>query len=236
MSTEIKFKKDRKGVVESVTVKNAVFYYTNIRTPRPIFDDRDLPYEKARKEYSVDVAVTEEVADAWDEVFTKQPSKKYSNAKFMEKYKLEDESELPFPKEKKQFTIKFTQKVEKKDGTLISDGLIPRVLISTDEGKVQDITFDTNVGNGSKGNVLLRAVTNGYGTFSYLSKVKVEDLVEYEGGGLSEEEKEFLGVDEVEYAEAPGRSGAAATPAREEEEAAQSTTPSPTTEVDEDEF
>lgn len=213
MSTTITFNKDKKGNVESVAIHGTTFYYTNIRTPRPIYDDRKLAYDKARKEYSVEVAVTEDIADEWDEVFAKQPSKKYTNAKFMEKYKLEDKSELPFPNEKKQFTIKITQKAQKNDGDPINSSLIPRVFLVEDK-KGKDVTFDTNIGNGSKGSVLVRANTNDYGAFAYLSKLKIaiEDLVEYEGNeGLSDEEKDFLGVDEVELAEAPERKATKAT-------------------------
>ena len=209
--SEIKFQKDKKGNVEQVIIKNATLYYTNIRNPRPIFDDRNLSYDKARKEYSVEVAVTEDDADNWSEIFTKQPAKKLTNKAFMEKYKLEDESELPFPDQKKQYTIKIVQKAQKKDGDPIGENLIPRVFV-VEDGKAKDITFDTNVGNGSKGSVKVRANANDYGTFAYLSMVKVDELVEYEGGGgISEDDKEFLGVDEVELAEAPERTGSAAT-------------------------
>lgn len=209
--SEIKFQKDNKGNVTGVILTGVTFYYTNIKTPRPVYDDRNKPIKQARKEYSVEVAVTEDIADAWDEVFTKQPSKKYTNAKFMEKYKLEDASELPFPKEKKQFTIKVTQKLLKNDGEPIGDSLIPRVLIADPENpkKGKDITFTTNIGNGSKGILGVRAITNSdYGTFAYLSKMKVEDLVEYEStasGGMSEGEAEAFGFDEVDLDDAPTR-------------------------------
>lgn len=219
MTHKITFKKDNKGNIESVAIHGATFYYTNIRSPRPIFDDRKLSYDKARKEYSVEVAVSEDVADEWDEVFAKQPSKKYTNAKFREKYKLEEDDALPFPDEKKQFTIKIVQKAQKKDGEPISDSLIPRVFI-VEDGKAKDITFSTNVGNGSTGAVQIRANSNDYGCFAYLSKIKVEDLIEYEGneGGISEEDKEFLGADEVELAEAPERKATRATEDREDDD------------------
>lgn len=204
MDTQIKFQKDNKGNISDVVITNVGIYYCNIRSPRPIYDDRKLAYNKARKEYSVEVAVSEEVADSWDEVFTKQPSKKYTNAKFMEKYKLDNKEDLPFPNEKKQFTIKIVQKAQNKDGEPVPDFMIPRVFVIKDK-KAVDVTFDTNVGNGSKGAVKLRVNANDYGTFAYLSRVKVDELVEYEGGGSGEADKDFLGVDDVELAEAPER-------------------------------
>lgn len=202
---EIKFKKDAKGNITSVQLNDVTFFYTNIRNPKPIYDDRKLSYEKARKEYTVDVVVNEDIADAWDEVFGKQPSKKLLNAKFKEKYKLDDDAEVPLPKEKKQFTLKVVQKAEKKDGDPISEKLLPRVFVKNEDGKPVDITFSTNVGNGSKGNLLIRANTNDYGSFAYLSKMLVTDLIEYEEGAMSEDDEEFLGTDDVELAEAPER-------------------------------
>lgn len=199
--SKIIVRKDKKGNIEDVIVENATFFYTHMRKPTAIFDDRKLPYDQARKEYSIDVAVTEEVADQWDELFAKQPSKKFTNAKFREKYKMEDDDELPVPDAKKQFIIKMTQKAQKKDGDPIGAKLIPRVFV-VEEGKGKDITFETNVGNGSTGKVMVRAVANDYGLFAYLSRVKVDNLIEYNADNTAEE-KDFLGVDEVELADAP---------------------------------
>lgn len=204
---EMKLKKDKKGNVTSVTLKGVHLFYTNIRRPKAIYDDRKLPYEKARKEYSVDIAVTEDVADEWDELFGKQPSKKHTNKSFREKYKIDDDGDIPYPKEKKQYTLKVTQKAEKKNGDPISDKMIPRVFVKEGE-KPTDITFDTNVGNMSVGNVLIRVNQNDYGNFAYLNKILVTDLIEYEDRVMSEDEEEFLGTDDVEFAEAPERKGA----------------------------
>lgn len=210
MANEIIFQKDAKAKITNVLIKDAVLFYCSIRRPKPIYDDRNKSYKDARKEYVVDLAVTEDVADAWDEVFTKQPSKKYNNKKFMEKYKLEDESELPFPKEKKQFTIQVKQKAENKEGDPIDPRSIPRVLMADPENpkKGIDITFDKNVGNGSTGHISARVMQNDYGSFVYLSKIRINDLNEYEdssSGGLSEEEQDAFGFDEVEFAEADER-------------------------------
>lgn len=206
--TSMKVKKDSKGNPESIALHNVQLFYCNVKSPRPIYDDRDVAYEKARKEYSVVVAVTEDVADQWDELFPKQPAKKFTNAKFKENFKLEDGDELPFPDEKKQFVIKTTQKAQKENGDPISDMIIPRVF-HVENGKASDITFEKNVGNGSFGSVLIRCASNTYGNFAYLNKIKIVDLIEYESSGpISEEDKEFLGVEDVELAEKPsGSSG-----------------------------
>jgi len=206
--TAIKFQKDSKGNITNVLLTDASLYYCKIRRPQAIYDDRNVKFNQARKEYSVELAVSEEVADAWDEVFAKQPSKKYTNAKFREKYKLEEDDDLPFPKEKKQFTIKVTQKAQDKEGDAIRPSNIPRILMADPDNpkKGLDITFDRNVGNGSKGHASARVNTNDYGSFAYLNKLKINELVEYEDsdGGLSDEEKDAFGFDDVEFAESSG--------------------------------
>lgn len=228
---EIIYKRNNKGDVENVVMKGVSLFYTCIQTPRAIYDDRKKPISQARKEYSVDVAgLTEDQADEWDEIFGKQVAKKHTNAKFKEHYKLEEDDPLPLPDSKKQYTLKLTQKAQKNDGETISDGLVPRVLMIED-GKAKDVTFTTLVGNGSKGDVMLRAIKNDYGQFSYLYRVKVTGLVEYEGAGSNADELDFLGVDEVELAEIPeeSRVSGVASGGKEEEG-------TPSEDIDEDDF
>jgi len=201
MSVQMKIQKDNAGKITNIMLNGVTMYYTCIRKPMPIYDDRKLAYEKARKEWKITVAVDEETADAWDEIFTKQPSKKYTNAKFMEEYKLEDKSELPFPDDKKQYTIKITQKAQKKDGT--PSKAYPQAFV-VEDGKAVEITQSKNIGNGSKGAVKIRVMQNDFGTFAYLDKVRVDSLVEYadaDGGDVSKDDMDFLGAEEVEREE-----------------------------------
>lgn len=203
---KMQVKKDKKGNIENIILTDVYLYYCNVRKPKAIYDDRKLPYEKARKEYCVDIGINEEIADEWDEIFGKQPSKKHKNDKFRETYKLDDEDALPVPDATKQFTIKSVQRCEKKDGSEIHPKMIPRVFMTDPEtNKLVDHSFTTNVGNGSVGNVLIRVNVNDFGAFAYLNKIKVTDLVPYEdsGSGISEDEAEFLGTDDVELAEVP---------------------------------
>lgn len=186
-------KTDKKGNVNSVILDGAQFFYTRCNKPVPIYDDRKIAFEKARKEWKTDVAVDEDTADAWDELFAKQPAKKLTNAKFMEIYKLEDESQLPFPDAKKQFVIKLTQKAQTKDGKPTTQPKVLEVL----DGKAVEITNSKNVGNGSKGKVKVRVMSNDYGTFSYLDTLLVNELVEYESSGTVVD-TDLLGDLEVE--------------------------------------
>ena len=203
--TTMNVQKDNKGNLTQIIIKDVTFYYTCVKRPVPIFDDRKLPYESARKEYKTTVAVSEDVADQWDEIFSKQPSQKWANNKFIENFKLGDASELPFPKEKKQFTIKVTQRAQKKDGEAIDPRSVPKVL-KVEGKKGIDIGKRTNVGNGSKGTLIVRVLSNDYGTFSYLDTMAITDLVEYEGGGngvISKSAMDALGLDDVEMDDTP---------------------------------
>lgn len=198
----MKVQKDTKGNINQIIITDATFYYTCIRKPVAIYDDRKVPYAQARKEYKTTVAVDEETADQWDEIFGKQPSQKHSNAKFVENYKLEDESELPYPDSKKQYTIKVTQKAQKKDGTNIDPRAIPKVLKR--EGKKGiEIGKTTNVGNGSKGVLVVRVMSNDYGSFAYLDTMVIDDLVEYDdnSGAVNKETLNELGLDDIETQE-----------------------------------
>lgn len=194
---EIKVQKDKKGNVENIIFTNVPLYYCMVRKPSAIYDDRKLSYDKARKEYKVTIGINEEMADQWDEIFTKQPSKKWTNKNFMENFKLEEgeTDKLPCPGEKKQFTIRVTQKELKKDGTPSKQ---PNVFVKED-GKAVEITNDRNVGNNSVGIVKVRVIHNDYGAFAYLDKIMVTDLIEYadsDGSGLSEDELEMMGLDD----------------------------------------
>lgn len=202
--SQMKIQKDGKGNITQIIISDVTFYYTCIRKPMPIFDDRKLPFDKARKEYKTTIAVDEETADQWDEIFSKQPSQKHSNAKFVENFKLDDESQLPNPGEKKQFTIKVTQKAQTKDGDPINPKSVPKVL-KIEGKKGVEIGRSHNVGNGSKGTLIVRVLSNDWGTFSYLDTVAITSLVEYEddNGTVSKGTLDALGLDDVEIDDTP---------------------------------
>lgn len=197
--SELIIKKDSKGNINKVILKDAVAFYCKVQKPSAVYEQRQMA-KPTMTEYSVDLLVDEETADQWDEVFTKQPSKKMTAAKFKEKFKIEDEIVLPDPKAKKFFLIKVKQAAQKKDGTDIHPKMRPRVAQVID-GKPVDITFKELVGNGSKVDVLMRANQNDFGCFSYLQTVKVNELVSYSIDNSDEDEEEFLGgsmeLDEV---------------------------------------
>ena len=58
----------------------------------------------------------------------------------------------------------------------------PRVFLADENGELEDATFTTLVGNGSKGVVQFDVNTNSFGTFAQLSAIKVDNLVKVEAG------------------------------------------------------
>lgn len=189
---KLTLKRNKKGEITSGTLRNVPVYYTKVQKPAPIYEQRKLK-NPDKLEYTIDVGVNEDIADEFDEIFEKQQSKKLTNAKFKERFKIEeDELPLPVPSAKKQFVLKLKQAAQKSDGTKISKALRPRVVQKDENGKPVDITFKHLVGNGSTADILFRVNSNDYGTFAYLSTVLVTDLREYEAGG-DQDRDEFLG-------------------------------------------
>ncbi len=216
MNTELKLKKNSKGEIEKAFLTGCRAFYTKVQKAAPVYEQRDMGDRATKTEYTVDLVVSEEVADSFDEIFTKQTSTKLTKEKFKQKYKIEDDAELPDPKAKKFFVVKCKQKAQKADGQAISPKIRPRVVQVVD-GKPVDITFDKLVGNNSGVDVMLGVSSNSYGTFSYLRVIKVTDLVEYaSGGGSDEDTQEFLGGD-LELAEEPEDNGVDTSQGSEED-------------------
>lgn len=200
---EFKYNKKKPDVLEKVFIRDGFVYYCKVQRPAPIYDQRKWS-KPTEFEYTIDIVVNEDVADAWDEFFTKQPSKKLLKAKFKENYGIEDDADLPF-EAKKYFIIKVKQTAQKKDGNKIHPKLRPRVFETQEkDGKKVpvDITFEKLVGNGSVADIMCNTAENDYGHFSYLYRVLMKDLIEYEAESMDEDEEEFLGGS-VEYAEDP---------------------------------
>lgn len=202
-------KKDSKGNIEKVAIMGAKAYYVKFQEPVVIFDQKDLPRKSQTQfEYTVELLVDEDCADAYDELFPKQAATKMSKAQVMKKFKAETDEDLEAigidPKQKKYYFIKKVQAAQKKDGSPMSKQLRPRVVELVD-GKPVDVTFDKLVGNGSSCDLLLRVSHNPtYGCFSYPAVLKCTNLIEYtsNGGGVDADTEDFLGGS-VEFADEP---------------------------------
>jgi hypothetical protein len=133
-------------------------------------------------EYKVSAIVTEEVADEWEEKFSKQ-LQSIKTDKFEERFKFP----APFPKEKKQYIIsvaQFAQGKNKKTGEIFDKPFYfktrPKLYVKSEEGEVSEKTMDVLVQNGSFGDVAFTFGKNPHGNFGYLKDVLVTNLIEYE--------------------------------------------------------
>lgn len=213
-------KQDKKGNIEKAAIMYGVAFYTKFKDPSVIYTEKDLPKSQHKNfEWTVEVVVDEDTADAYDEtVGDKQSSKKLSKAQAAKKFRLVDDEGNPDdekfkeanlnPSYKKFFVIKKAQRCQKQDGSPLTS-LQPRAIHKVD-GENVDITFKKLVGNGSVVNLLMRYADQGsYGVSSYPDKMVVTELIEYESGGsegLSEEEQDFLGGD-VQFDDIPENAG-----------------------------
>lgn len=142
--------------------------------------DKAVPcFDKEKgKEFKAGVVVDEDTADAFAEIFAKQPAKKVKRSEFESIYKVEP----PEGTEKNLYVITLKKNEKLANGEDIPDKYRPRVFLQ--EGNTRkDITFSTLVGNGSYGTISIDRYDNDYGSAARLQNILVTDLVEYERKG-----------------------------------------------------
>ena len=142
--------------------------------------DKAVPcFDKDKgKEFKAGVVVDEDTADAFAEIFAKQPAKKVKRSEFESIYKVEP----PEGTEKNLYVITLKKNEKLANGEDIPDKYRPRVFLQ--EGNTRkDITFSTLVGNGSYGAISIDRYDNDYGSSARLQNILVTDLVEYERRG-----------------------------------------------------
>lgn len=137
----------------------------------------DFKYQdKENKEYSIDLVVDEDTADAFAEMFPKNSVKKVKTADFEGRYKCE----APNPKDKAQYVLKLKASHTDYSGTVKEYDAFsrPKVYQPDAEGDLEDITMSQLIGNGSKGDVRFFITENEYGRFPHLVALCVTSLVE----------------------------------------------------------
>lgn len=144
--------------------------------------EASLKYQSKDTEYTISVIVSEDVADAWDEQFKKQPAKKIKASEFESKYKIPVPEELKG--EKNVYEIKL-KKDATKDGEPFYPEHRPKVFVDYDNGDRVEITESRLIANGSVGKVSYRISTNDFGTFAKLNNVLMteEGFKEYVSTG-----------------------------------------------------
>jgi hypothetical protein len=150
--------------------------------------DKAIPcYDKEKgKEYKAGVVVDEDTADAFAEIFTKQPARKVKRSEFEKEYKCKP----PEGTEKNLYVITLRKNEKLANGNPIPDLYRPKVYLQTDKGR-NEITTTTLVGNGSYGTISIDRYDNDYGSNARLQNILVTDLVEYERTASYEPGSEF---------------------------------------------
>lgn len=139
--------------------------------------DKAVPcYDKEKgKEFKAGVVVDEDTADAFAELFSKQPARKVKRSEFESIYKVEP----PEGTEKNLYVITLKKNENLANGNPVPDLYRPKVFLQTTKGR-DEITTSKLVGNGSYGTLSIDRYDNEYGSSARLQNVLVTDLVEYE--------------------------------------------------------
>jgi len=145
------------------------------------------------KEFAVNLIVDKPTAKAWNKEFPKQKAKEVDRADFEKSYKI-----APPTDDDEFFVLSIRKPAQYKDGNPIPDAMRPRAFIKGDNGKLQDITKDVLIANGSVGTVSYDVKDNDFGHFSSLKAVRVDQLIEYKKkGGASNDFSELGDVESL---------------------------------------
>jgi len=137
-------------------------------------------YQSTDKEYKASVVVDEDTADAWNEMFGKQPAKVVKTTDFKDTYKID----APFPNEKKQYVINLKKPAQYADGNPLPKQYQPKVFLQNGN-TATDVTDTQLPANGSYGKISFESRSNDFGTFAKLKNVLVSTMIEYKKSGGS---------------------------------------------------
>lgn len=167
--------KSQFGMVEGT------FVYAKVGQP-------DTKYQSTEKEWSIEVIVDEDTAEAWDEQFKKQPAKKIKVADFESKYKIP----CPIQGVKNVYSIKLKRQATN-DGVPVDDNFRPKVFVDDANGERTEIGQSRLIANGSFGKVSYYISSNDFGTFSRLQNVLMTEdgFKEYQSSGGNKAGDEF---------------------------------------------
>ena len=162
-------------------IENVTFAWVKMKAPVKALNEKNT-------EVSAQAVMSEDDADNLLEACPSANVKSYKNDTFTEKFKIEP----PFPTQKKQFVASF-KKMVSRDGVDLPEEFRPRAILLNEDGSKDDITFTTEVGNGSKGALAYSTYTADYKDketgkqtkklLSQLVAIRVDDLVKYESEG-----------------------------------------------------
>ncbi len=193
------------GIVEGTLV------YAKVGQP-------DTKYQSTEKEWSVEVIVDEDTAEAWDEQFVKQKSKKIKASDFESKYRIA----CPIAGAKNVYGIKLKRQATN-DGVPVDESFRPKVYIDDTEGGRTEVGQSRLLANGCFGKVSYYISTNDFGTFARLQNVLMDEdkFIEYEskaGQGGAEFGSKPVKVEEARESTMKSRPEKAAPVAKQEAE------------------
>jgi len=149
-------------------------------------------YESNEEEYTLCAVMDKATHKEWKKVFKKNKCKEVDTADFKKQYLFD----APYPEQDEQYIYKFRVDktfgkgwTDKKNGIEYAAGSdvpvswLPTILKPNPDGTNEDITFKTEIQNGSKADIALTTKSNDFGTFVKLNAVLVTDLIEYEAAG-----------------------------------------------------
>lgn len=161
--------------MSSISKLTGTLLYVQVQEPIDCF------VKEKGKEWKASIAVDEDQADAWNEIYTKQTATVVKTAEFEDKYK----TPAPFPNAKKQYVITLRKNTKLGNGKDVPELYQPKVLVPGKDG-YKDVTREVLVGNGSKGAISVDTWEMTLGSVARLKNILVEELVEYqrpEGSG-----------------------------------------------------
>lgn len=178
-------------------------------------------FEKEKgQEWKAGIVITDEdLADAWDEAYPKQPCKKVKSSTFEDTY----HCKLPEGAEKNVWIVTLKKNTKLANGADVPDMYRPHVfeVVPNKSGGVDkiDITMTKLTGNGSKGIITVDHWAGEKGDVARLKNVFVTELIEYvkpEGSGYNPgDEVELPGLKPAAKAEVK-KPAAKAKPAKAE--------------------
>lgn len=158
----------------ALTSLTGTIVYCMVDTPRPCFE------KDKGEEWKCGIVVDEDTADAFNEIYPKQPAKKVKAVNFEETYNCE----LPEGSGKNVYVITLRKNSKLANGEPVPDKYKPHVLEQTvsDKGVITrtDVTLTKLVANGSKGTISIDHWENDYGNTARLKNILVTDFIEYE--------------------------------------------------------
>lgn len=173
----------------------------------------DFKYQSdVAKEYSVGIIIDEDKADAWNEVFQKQPAKKIKVVDFEAKYKFK----CPIKDVKNVYVVNLKKATVNEKGEIMDVAYRPKVFLDTKDGERSEITTSRLIANGTYAKVSYYISENAqYGTLARLQNILIKEsqFVEYERQEKTPAGSEFGGDVKIVKVEASSKH---ATEARDE--------------------